>query len=190
MDHSKCKDLFDASTALFEESGLIRWHDGRFTPRYPGQNDSRFEDSLKDKFDHSYGRYIGWVLFSVAAENLIKASFACMSISHMFTDNPLDKTLDALLRRRKKKGGNQLPSLLREMCRCASLDAVETKALETGYLNLKRIRNRDVHGYERDKRRYDFHAVESEFVPAFSVLLSIMKNGGHFPSCPGNSIES
>ena len=83
-----------------------------------------------------------------------------------------------------------MPSLLREMCLYASLDAVETKAVEAGYLNLKRIRNRDVHGYERDKRRYNFHALENEFVPAFSVLLSIMKNGSHFPSCPGNSIES
>ena len=190
MDHSKCKDLFDASTALFEESGLIRWHGERFTPRYPDQNDSHFEDSLKDKFNHDYGRYIGWVLFSVASENLIKASFACMSISHTFSDYPLDKTLDALLRNRKKKGGNHMPSLLREMCLYASLDAVETKAVETGYLNLKRIRNRDVHGYERDKRSYNFHAVENEFVPAFSVLLSIMKNGGHFQSCPGNSTES
>ena len=189
MDHSKCKDLFDASTALFEESGLVRWYGG-FTPRYPDQDDSRFEDSLKDKFNHSYGRYIGWILFSVAAENLIKASFACMSNSHTFTDHPLDKTLDALLRKRNKKGGNQLPSLLREMCRYASLDAAETKVVETGYLDLKEIRNRDVHGYERDKRRYNFHAVENEFVPAFSVLLSILKNGGHFPSCPGDFSES
>ena len=190
MDHSKCKDLFDASTALFEESGLIRWHGGRFTPRYPGQDDSHFEDNLKDRFSHNYGRYMGWVLFSVASENLIKAAFACMSISYAFSDYPLDKTLDALLRNRKKQSDNQLPSLLMEMCQYASLDAVETKVVETGYLNLKRIRNRDVHGYERDKRRYNFKAVESEFVPAFSVLLSIMKIGGHFPSCPGDSTGS
>lgn len=190
MDHSKCKDLFDASTTLFEESGLVSWDGGRFTARYAGQDDSQFEDSLKDKFNHSYGRYIGWVLFSVASENLIKAAFACMSISHTFTDYPLDRSLDALLRIRKKKGGKQLLPLLSEMCQYASLDPVDTMALETGYLNLKHIRNRDVHGYERDKRRYSFHAVESEFVPAFSVLLSIMKNGGHFSSCAGNSTES
>ena len=190
MDHSKCKDLFDASTTLFEESGLISWHGGRFTARYAGQDDSQFEDSLKDKFNHSYGRYIEWVLFSVASENLIKAAFACMSTWHTFTDYPLDESLDALLRKRKKKGGNQLPSLLSEMCQNASLDAVDTMALETGYMNLKGIRNRDVHGYERDKRRYNFHAVESEFVPAFSVLLSVMKSCGHFSSCPGNSTGS
>ena len=190
MDHSKCKDLFDASTALFEESGLIRWHGGHFTPRYPGQDDSHFEDNLKDNFNHNYGRYIGWVLFSVASENLIKAAFACMSIWHDFSEYPLDKTLDALLRNRKKKGDNQMPSLLMEMCLYASIDAVETKAVETGCLDLKRIRNRDVHGYQRDKRRYNFHAVENEFVPAFSVLLSIMKKGGHFPLCPGNTAGS
>ncbi len=189
MDHSKCKDLFDASTALFEESGLIRWHGGRFTPPHPGQGDSHFEDSLKDKFSHNYGRYIGWVLFSVASENLIKAAFACMSTRHQFSEYPLDKSLDALLRKRKK-GNNQFPSLVMEMCLHASIDAVETKALETRYLDLKRIRNRDVHGYQRDKRRYNFHAVENEFVPAFSVLLSIMKKGGHFPSCPGDTTGS
>ena len=190
MDHSKCKDLFDASAALFEESGLIRWHGGRFTPPHPGQGDSHFEDSLKGKFNHNFGRYIGWVLFSVASENLIKAAFACVSTWHEFSEYPLDKTLNALLRKRKKKGNNQLPSLLREMCLYASLDAVETNVVETGYRDLKRIRNRDVHGYERDKRRYNFHAVENEFVPAFSVLLTIMKNGGHFPSCPGDSTVS
>ena len=190
MDHSKCKDLFDASTTLFEESGLVSWDGGRFTARYAGQDDSQFEDSLKDKFNHSYGRYIGWVLFSVASENLIKAAFACMSISHTFTDYPLDKNLDALLRNRKKKGGIRLPSLLREMCQYASLDAVETKVVETGYLDLKGIRNRDVHGYERDKRRYNFHAVENEFVPAFSILLSVLKNCSQFSSRPGNSTGS
>ena len=190
MNHSKCKDLFDASTVLFEESGLIRWHGGHFTPRYPGQGDNTFENSLKDRFNHNFGRYIGWVLFSVASENLIKAAFACMSISHDFSEYPLDKTLDALLRNRRTRSDNQMPSLLREMCLCASIDAAEIKAVETGYLNLKRIRNRDVHGYQRDKRRYNFHAVEEEFVPAFNVLLTIMKNGGHFPTGLGNSTGS
>ncbi len=113
-----------------------------------------------------------------------------MSISHTFTDYPLDKTLDALLRKRKKKGGIQLPPLLREMCQFASLDAAETKVVEAGYFNLKQIRNRDVHGYERDKRRYNFHAVENEFLPAFRVLLSVMKNCGHFLSCQGNATRS
>lgn len=190
MDHSKCKDLFDASTALFEESGLITWDGNCFKPRYPMQGDNHFEDWLKFRFNQNFGRYIGWVLFSVASENLIKAAFACMSISHEFSEYPLDKTLDALLRNRKKKSDKEMPSLLREMCLCASIDAVEIKAVETGYLNLKRIRNRDVHRYERDKRRYNFHAVEDEFVPAFNVLLSIMKNGGHFAAGLGNSTGS
>ena len=186
MDHSKCKDLLDAGTALFEESGLITWDGSCLRPRYPMQDDNHFEDWLKCKFDHNFGRYIGWVLFSVASENLLKAAFACMSISHEFSEHPLDKTLDALLKKRKKSG-EEIPSLLREMCLCASIDPVEIGAVETRYLNLKRIRNRDVHRYERDKRRYNFHEVEDEFVPAFNVLISIMKNGDHFAAGSGNS---
>ena len=186
MDHSKCKDLFDASTNLFEESGLITWDGNCLKARYTTQDDKHFEEWLKCRFNHNFGRYIAWVLFSVASENLIKASFACMSISHKFSDPPLCKTLDALLKKRKKSG-KEIPSLLREMCLCASISSVEIGVVETGYLNLKQIRNRDIHRYERDKRRYSFHAVKDEFVPAFNVLLSIMKNGGHFAAGPGNS---
>lgn len=163
---------------MFKESGLIGWDGNCFRPRYSGQGDNEFEDWLKDRFDHNFGRYIGWVLFSVASENLIKAAFACMSISHEFSECPLNKTLDAILRKRKSAEG--MVSLLREMCQFAGLDAVDIEALEAGYCNLKRIRNRDVHRYEREKRKYNFPSVENEFVPAFNILLSTMNNNGHF----------
>ena len=184
MDHSRCEDLFDASTTLFEESGLVKWDGSCFRPRYPGQDDNDFEDLLKDRFQHNFGRYIGWVLFSVASENLIKAAFACMSISYQFSECPLGKTLDTILRR-KRRDGEEMLSLLRELCQLAGLDADSVERVEVGYSNLKRIRNRDLHRFQRDKRKYNFHAVEDEFVPAFNVLLSIMKTNGHFAVGPG-----
>ena len=186
MDHSECGKLFDASTTLFKESGLIEWDSNCFIPRYPGQGDNEFEDWLKGEVDHKFGRYISWVLFSVASENLIKAAFACLNISHEFSKDPLNQTLDAILRKRRSAEG--MPSLLREMCQFANLGTDDIETLEAGFIKLKGVRNRDVHRYEQDKRRYNFYAVEGEFIPAFNILRSCMKTQGHFAVGHGNPI--
>lgn len=178
MYHSECGKLFCASTTLFKESGLIEWDGNCFLPRYAGQGDNEFEEWLKGKFDHKFGRYISWVLFSVASENLIQAAFACMNLSHEFSKDPLNQTLDAILR--KGNSGKGTPSLLREMCQFASLGTDDVETLEAGYIRLKGVRNRDVHRYKQNKRKYNFQAVEAEFVPAFNILVSSMETQGHF----------
>ena len=80
LDHSTCEDLFGASKAMFKESGLVSWEDGKFVSVYGGESDDKFEKWLEKKFDHQYGRYICWVLFSVAAENLAKAACVCSGV--------------------------------------------------------------------------------------------------------------
>ena len=209
MDHSKCGPLFEASKALLGKSGLVRWNDqtGMFAPKYPSNNDSEFEKCCKARFHQDYGRYIAWVLFSVGAENLVKAACECNGVVQRGQPIPWkyprfmasipvtdwvdmvmdDKCSDSGLIRATKVDyqtlGDYWKSHIRGLCKLREICLEETRHLIASYKYLTQvIRNRDAHTYIEDERRRDFPAVKPIFVPAFNILVETMKKNQHFDS--------
>lgn len=168
MHHSDCKPLFEAGKALLVKSGLVCWDDKAFTfaPKYQSNDETAFEDWWKKMFHPEFGRYIAWVLFSVGAENLVKAACLCNGVG----PKP-PKKLHAI----EKYVSKHLP----ELCMCRNIRGERKSNLIDGYKLLKDIRNRDVHNYRANKRGLNFPSVESQFVPAFNILAKTMNTKHH-----------
>ena len=106
---------------------------------------------------------MAWVLFAVGAENLAKAACVCKGVVKV-EDGPS-------LREYTKEGGF-FEGLFKEFPN--SGDA--TRTLTEGYEELRRNRrNRDAHSYHKNERDAYFRCVEKTFVPAFNVLVTVMR---------------
>lgn len=171
MNHHECGRLFLAAKALFEKSHLVLLREGSFHAFTP---ESEFEKEVSEKLDPQYGRYIAWLLFSVGAENLAKASCVCAGIVR---ESPTGHygTMGSYLRRVKGRLEGHLIRLSRE----ANLGCDDKQKMTDGYLELIKIRNRDVHSYVFQVRQSHFGLAETHFVPAFNVLLETMQRNGH-----------
>ena len=156
MSHCRCEELFQAGTALLEKSRLVRFcgKDRRF---YSCDDQTAFEKYHKNKFHETFGRYMVWVLFSVGAENLAKASCVC----------------SGKIKANYKKELADYKKILKDLNPC------HADQLESGFKELRRIRNRDLHAFRRDVRRDNFGLVEQEFVPMFNICRKTMERCGH-----------
>ena len=169
MNHSHCKEPFDASKALLCKSGLIRWDGETFVPVYTDNDDSKFKKYCKEQFHPRFGRYMAWVLFSIGAENLVKAAYVCSKDDSA----PLKWNL-----------GRFTPAKLVELCKGVDISDCGKDRLTDGYKLLKRVRNRDLHIYVRDVRGGNFSDVKATFVPAFKILVEVMKRKHHTVHSP------
>ena len=172
MNHHECGNLFLAAKALMGKSRLVLYQGGSF---HACTNESAFEKYVGEKLDPQYGRYMAWLLFSVGAENLAKAACVCAGVVR---ESPTGHygTMGACLRRVKGRLEGHLVRLARE----TSLTGDDNKKLTDGYLELIKIRNRDVHSYVYGVRQLHFAFAEANFVPAFNVLVGTMQRNGHF----------
>ncbi len=157
------QDLFDASKALLEKSGLVSWDGQAFVPTAQGSNDCDFERYWSRQFHERFGRYMAWVLFSVGAENLAKAACACRAL----VKKP---HYGGALENYTKPNG-----WLHKLCSKATMSASEKDTLTCGYKRLQRIRNRDAHAYIAGVRQANFSSVEQVFVPAFNILVKTIR---------------
>ena len=206
MNHSKCEPLFEASKVLLKESGLARWSDQTFAfvPIHLGNDDCEFEKYWKNRFHSKFGRYMAWVLFSVGAENLVKAACVCNKVVRGETTTlkyprygdsiPVAEWVDSVISEDSFHGDvdratkhNYQPlekywkSHLPELCKRREICYRENRHLIAGYKYLAQVvRNRDAHTYIADQRRKDFPAVEPVFVPAFNILVEAMRRNHHF----------
>lgn len=173
LSHSDCDSLLEVSKVLLIKSGLINWscQDLEFAPSHPNGDDSEFEEHWKKEFHPKFGRYMAWVLFSVGAENLVKAACVCNRI----VEGPWYGTLERYTRRN---------GLLHDLCEKVIIRNCDETKLTEGYKSLKEVRNRDVHGYVANERRGDFPAIEPIFVPAFNILVMAMNKNRHFEYRP------
>ena len=172
MNHHVCGELFLAAKALMEKSRLVLFRDGNFHAR---TDECEFEKNVAEQLDPQYGRYMAWVLFSVGAENLAKAACLCTGVV------PVSPTghygaMEMYLRRKNGRLEGRLIRFGRE----TGLTSEEQQTLTDGYLELIKIRNRDVHSYVYGVRQLHFRFAEAHFVPAFNVLVDIMQCNGHF----------
>ena len=175
MNHHVCENLFLAAKALMEKSRLVSFQDGSF---HACTDECAFEKYVGEQLAPKYGRYMAWVLFSVGAENLVKAACVC---SGCVPESPTGHygTLGAYLHKKKEKLDGHLVRLAQQTC----LTDDDSKKLTDGYLELIEIRNRDVHSYVYGVRRLHFAFAEAHFVPAFNVLVGTMQCNGHSFAC-------
>ena len=172
MNHHVCGDLFLAAKALMEKSHLVLFKDGNF---HACTNECAFEKYVGEQLDPQYGRYMAWVLFSVGAENLAKAACVCLGCVPKSPTGHYG-TLGAYLRKVKGVLDGHLVGLAQK----AHLTDDDRRKLTDGYLQLIKIRNRDVHSYVYGVRQLHFAFAEAHFVPAFNVLVGTMQRNGHF----------
>ena len=172
MNHLECGKLFLAAKTLMEKSCLVLYQGSSF---HACTDESAFEEYVSEKLDPQFGRYMAWLLFSVGAENLAKAACVCTGIVR---ESPTGHygTMGIYLRRLKGRLEGRLIRLSRE----TGLTGDDKQKLTDGYLELIKIRNRDVHSYVYGVRRLHFAFAEAHFVPAFNVLLGTMQRNGHF----------
>ena len=107
---------------------------------------------------------MGWVLFSVGAENLAKTACVCNGVK---------------VSTRATLGTYTNAGYFRELCKKTGLSGDPERTLEKGYKRLKEVRNRDAHSYHKNVRSADFPLVKQSFVPAFNVLVEAVRRGGH-----------
>ena len=171
MNHHECGNLFLAAKALMEKSRLVLYQGGSF---HACTDESAFEKYVGEKLDPQYGRYMAWLMFSVGAENLAKAACVCAAVVR---ESPTGNygTMGAYLRRVKGRLEGHLVRLAQETC----LTGDDNKKLTDGYLELIKIRNRDVHSYVYGVRQLHFAFAEANFVPAFNALVWTMQRNGH-----------
>ena len=172
MDHSECGKLFLAGRALMEKSCLVLYQADSF---HACTDESAFEQYVSEEIDPQFGRYIAWLLFSVGAENLVKAACLCTGTIPVSPTGHYG-TMGSYLRRWKGRLEGHLIRLCREM----NLPSDDKQKLTNGYLELIKIRNRDVHSYVYGVRQLHFAFAEAHFVPAFNVLLGTMQRSDHF----------
>ena len=171
MNHHECGNLFLAARALMEKSRLVLYQGCRFRAC---TDESAFEKYVVEELDPQFGRYMAWLLFSVGAENLAKAACVCTGVVR---ESPTGHygTMGTYLRRVKGRVEGRLVRLARQ----ESLPGDDNKKLTDGYLELIKIRNRDVHSYVYGVRQLHFAFAEANFVPAFNVLVGMMQRNGH-----------
>ena len=194
MSHYECGNLFRASKALLQGSGLVRYRNDTFACN---SDEEGLERRWREDFDQDFGRYMAWVWFSVGAENLAKAALICNRLLEQkrenarypfyWRDSDRDIWVDEVLKYRRNAGGGygSLGDIwkckLDELSKKRGIIEAEGKELKAAYKYLTQaIRNRDVHSYIENERRKDFPAVEEIFVPAFRTLVQTMKDEGHF----------
>ena len=171
MNHDVCGNLFLAAKALIEKSHLVLFQDASF---HACTDECAFEEYVGEQLDPQYGRYMAWVLFSVGAENLVKGACVC---SGRVPESPTGDygTLGAYLRKVKGRLEGHLVRFAQE----THLTDGDSRKLTDGYLELIKIRNRDVHSYVYGVRQLHFAFAEAHFVPAFNVLVGTMQRNGH-----------
>ena len=162
MIHADCQILFEAGTALVEKSGLANYCGQNFVAC---EDEAAFEKYWENNFHQEFGRYMAWVLFLVGAENLAKAACVCNRVVKVKSKPTLELYVNKHFKGLCKKPGF-----------CGGDDE---ERLINGYKLLKKVRNRDAHSYRRGKRSADFPFVKHTFVPAFNVLVMVMRSHGH-----------
>ena len=172
MDHRECGKLFLAARTLMEKSCLVLYQENGF---HACSDQSAFEQYVNEELDPQFGRYIAWLLFSVGAENLAKAACLCTGTVAVSPTGHYG-TMGSYLRREK----GRLEGHLIRLTRKTNLTNEDKQKLTNGYLELIKIRNRDVHSYVYGVRRLHFGFAEAHFAPAFNVLLGTMQRNGHF----------
>ena len=167
MGHKYCTQLLEASSSLFLESGLVIRKGESVKMVHPEHSDEDFEKWLSEKFTHEYGRYVSWVLFLVAAENLVKATYVCKKSSgnDKMPSRTLGPTVNELI---EILGKGPSPACKEDLC-----------DLNDQLQKLVRIRNRDAHHYRRRVRAGDYPKIGQYFLPAFRFMIQVMKHNGH-----------
>ena len=162
MSHYECGNLFRASKALLEGSGLVRDRNDTFVCN---SDEEDLERRWREDFDQDFGRYMAWVWFSVGAENPVKAALVCNRLLEQKRENArypfywldTDKEgwVNEVLEYRLNAGGGY--GFLGDIWKC-KLDKLsekrgiveaEGKELKAAYKYLTQaIRNRDAHSYK------------------------------------------
>lgn len=164
MSHEDCQLLFDAGQAMVEKSGLANYSEPCFIAC---DNESGLEEYWKEEFHPNFGRYMAWVLFSVGAENLAKAVCVCNKVLKVQSKPTLE---------------HYVKNHFRKLCSEPGLCAGDIEdGLVKGYEYLVKVRNRDSHSYRKSVRRADFPLVKQRFVPAFNIVVKVMRHKGHYP---------
>ena len=175
MNHKECDKLFKAAKALMEKSHLVKYEGGQFTVRH--DNSDAFDKCVKTAFGEEHGRYIAWILFSVGAENLVKAACVCSKVVQEDPQCGNYGTMGRYLRRDKQTG--KYEGHLVKLCCSMKLCPPDCQKLKEGYESLKDVRNRDIHSFVRNVRVANYPSVKDQFAPAFNVLVRVMGGKGH-----------
>ena len=175
MNHKECGKLFKAAKALMEKSHLVKYEGGQFTVRH--DNSDAFDKCVRTAFGEEHGRYIAWVLFSVGAENLVKAACVCSKVVQEDPQYGNYGMMGDYLRRNNRTG--KYEGHLVKLCCSMKLCPPDCQKLKEGYESLKDVRNRDIHSFVRNVRVANYPSVKDQFAPAFNVLVRAMEKKGH-----------
>ena len=192
LKRSSTNELVEAGISAISFSGLARWDTSKskFTPT----NDDEWFEEYCGAFG-PYGRWICWTLFSVGAENVIKA--ACVQNGYQPRTEYLPYSLpnqgaswldsQEKLTFIKQAGKPQsapadvedterlnyraLEYLLR--VELPKLDMAGLEEVVSGGLRLlvDVVRNRDAHTYQPLQRQSNFYLVSQIFVPCLNIVL-------------------
>lgn len=187
------KQLLGAAISAITLSCLADWNAEGL--KFDGQTDDSKFEAYHETLG-PYGRWVCWTLFSVGAENLVKAS--CMTVgfepktmSLGFQSLPeKDADSEALVAElktiqhaggRRTKGyeilhyqtlGDLRKNWLPELAKALNLNPNEEAYLIGGVRLLTDvIRNRDAHAYQPMQRVANFYLVNQVFIPCFEILL-------------------
>lgn len=181
----------EAGIGLVTFSMLASWN--AQTLRVVACKQSDFESAAGHKRVHpKFGQLICWITFGVGAEYLAKG--ICMLHKHDLSQtkdvlrspklgSSLDNWIGLLIQSRLFKAGSSATLYERNVC-FGTLKTVQDRLLKLVTQESKRdlvwasfellrdrIRKRDAHRYTENVRTFDFHTVDSLFVPAFNILL-------------------
>jgi hypothetical protein len=167
MNHKECDLLFKAGKALILESRLVKWNGFEFEPLFDGNCDCDFEAWLKGAYQHEYGRYISWVLFSVGMENLAKAACVCRKALEKDANGKYG-TLSQVRQRGISiyKGDVTDPKLVKDF--------------RARWEKLEKIRNDEAHAFYIHTRRKHYRELEPHLIPLSNDLVKILRDGDHF----------
>ena len=184
------KEQIKVGLELIVWSKLACWDKNDF--KLVANNADQFEgDQGHERFHNRYGRLICWIIFCVGAEYLGKGF--CLVNGHNLSK--LDKAIQtpdpridfgkwielASQYEKNKQKTKRIECDEKNYGTLGGLRGVVSKYIEEdSQKNLveacyrylaSTIRNRDVHYYAKERRRFDFHMVEKLFVPAFNIVL-------------------
>ena len=172
-----------AGMALILWSRLASWDKGNLS--FIASKEGEFESRAGHKEIHGqFGRLISWIAFGVGAEYLAKG--VCIL-------NGCDLSRNAKAIRPPSSGEDT-----ENWIRLVNRDDPSVRQTEIGFGTLGKlplvqilksgrerdfvcasikllassIRNRDAHRYTQNVRAFDFHLIETMFVPAFNILLA------------------
>ncbi|MCY4365311.1 MAG: hypothetical protein OXE17_03680 [Chloroflexi bacterium] len=167
MKHKERDFLFTAGKSLLLESKLVYWNGIKFEPFFRGSCDCDYEAWLKSAFQHEYGRYISWVLFSVGMENLAKAACVCGNTVHKDSSGKYG-TLGKL-----KNNGIKAYKMNES-------DPALVASFGSRWEELTSIRYDEAHAYYHETRRRHYEKLEPVLIPFSNDLVSILRSGDHF----------